>query len=551
MRRSERQIVLPLLAAVLAAAAAMTLALTWSLTFWQDTFDFLINRRDITWDTVFTPHNEHIIVFPTLIEQAIMRIFGLGNAHPEYILLTVFLVATALLFFDYVRRRMGYWAALFGTILILCLGPAWEVLLWPFEIGFIGSVLFGLAMLLALERDSRRWDIAACVFLFLSMGFSSLGIPFAAAAAVDVFQKRRGRGWGRVYVVAVPVVLFGLWYLGWGHNAENHMSLHNVLTSPRFVLESIAVACGSLFGFGTSSATGEIVPLWGALIMVGMAVGVVYAQRRRPGFLPTLWPVVVAALVNWFLTAFNAEPGRDPTSSRYQYAGAIFIILVLANLLPKVEWTRRRLIAAGAIVILAAAPNLVFLKENRDNLKVQTVLTKADLGAIQIARRTVDPNFTLTPENAGTPSLINVTAGGWLGADDEYGSPAYSEAELAAAPSPGPHWADVVLSQALPLRTVVRAGGYDPAGGGENCVTVAAGAPPLSDVPIHPGLTRIEVPPGPEAQLSMRRFDTEEFPVSLAPAPGNSAVVLHVPRDESPRPWYLHVSAQRPVRVCR
>jgi hypothetical protein len=551
MRRSERQIVLPLLAVVLTVAAAMTLFLTWQLTFWQDTFDFLINRRNVTWDTVLTPHNEHIIVFPTLIEQAIMRIFGLGNAHPEYILLTVFLIAAALLVFDYVRRRMGYWAALLATILILCLGPAWEVLLWPFEIGFIGSILFGLATLLALERDSRRWDLAACAFLFLSLGFSSLGIPFAVGAAVDVIQKRRARGWGRAYLVVVPVALFVLWYLGWGHKAESHMTLHNVLVSPRFVLESVAVATGSLFGFGTSSMSGEINPLWGALILVGLVVGVVYVQRRRPGFSPTLWPVAAAALANWFLTAFNAEPGRDPTSSRYQYAGAIFIILVLSNLLPKVTWTRRRLIAAGAIVILAAAPNLVFLKENRDHLKVETVITKADLGAIQIARPVVDPNFVLTPEVAGTPSLINVTAEGWLGADDEYGSPAYTEAELAAAPPPGPHWADVVLSQALPLKTVISIGGYDARGGGENCVVVQAESPALDGVPVQPGQTRIEVPPGPEAQLSMRRFDVEEFPVSLAPGPGDSAVILHVPGDESPRQWYLHVTAEQPVRVCR
>lgn len=551
MKRTERQIVLPLLAAVLAAAAAMTLVLTWQLTFWQDTFDFLIARRDITWDTVFTPHNEHIIVFPTLIEQAIMRIFGLGNAHPEYILLVVFLIAAALLVFDYVRRRVGYWAALFATILILCLGPAWEVLLWPFEIGFIGSILFGLATLLALERDSRRRDLAACAFLILAMGFSSLGIPFAVGAAVDVVQKRRTRGWGRAYLVAVPVFLFVLWYLGWGHDAESHMTLHNVLASPPFVLESIAVATGSLFGFGTSSASGEIVPLWGALILVGVVVGVVYVQRRRPGYSATLWPVVAAALANWFLTAFNAIPGRDPTSSRYQYAGAIFIILVLSNLLPKVEWTRRRLIAAAAIVLLAAAPNLVLLKEKRDNLKVETILTKADLGAIQIARPVVDPNFVLTPEVAGTPSLINVTAAGWLGADDEYGSPAYSEAELVTAPEPGRHWADVVLSQALPLKAVVKINGYDDRGGRENCVNVKGGAPAPSGMQIGFGKTRVEIPPGPEAHLTMRRFAAEDFPVPIATAPGGSTVVLHVPRDESPRPWQLHVEAEQPVRVCR
>jgi hypothetical protein len=455
------------------------------------------------------------------------------------------------LLFVYVRRRLGYWPALFATILILCLGPAWEVLLWPFEIGFIGSVVFGLAMFLALERESRGWDLAACVFLVLSMGFSSLGLPFAVGAAVDVLQKRRSRGWARAYLVVVPIVLFALWYLGWGRDAESHMAVHNVFASPRFVIESVAVAAGSLFGLGTNPINGEINPLWGALILVGLVVGVVYVQRRRPGFSPTLWPVAAAALANWFLTAFNQIPGRDPTSSRYQYAGAIFIVLVLANLLPKVSWSRRALIGATAVVVLAAGPNLAVLKQGRDNLRVQTVLTRADLAAIEIARRTVDPDFQLGPEVAGTPSLVNVYAGSWLEADEEYGSPAYSEAELAAAPVPGPRWADVVLSQALPLKTVVRLNGYDAGGGRENCVAVEADAPALSGVQVDPGQTRIEVPPGPEAQLSMRRFAAEEFPVPLTAAPGGSSLVLDVPRDESPRPWQLHVDAEQSVRVCR
>ncbi len=58
------------------------------------------------------------------------------------------------------RRRVGPWPALFAAVLLLFLGPAWEVLLWPFEIAFAGSVLFGVAMLLALDRGERRGDVS-------------------------------------------------------------------------------------------------------------------------------------------------------------------------------------------------------------------------------------------------------------------------------------------------------------------------------------------------------------------------------------------------------
>ena len=85
------------------------------------------------------------------------------------------------------ERRVGSWLALYAAVLVLFLGPAFEVLLWPFEITFVGPILFGLATLLALEREDRAGDLAGCIFLTLALGFSSLGVPFIVGAAVAVF----------------------------------------------------------------------------------------------------------------------------------------------------------------------------------------------------------------------------------------------------------------------------------------------------------------------------------------------------------------------------
>jgi hypothetical protein len=63
-------------------------------------------------------------------------------------------------------------------------------------------------------------------------------------------------------------------------------------------------------------------------------------------------------------------------------------------------------------------------------------------------------------------------------------------------------------------------------------------------------LTRIEVAPGPPAELSLRRFAVEEFPVPTEDAPGGSAVLLRIPRDNSDQPWNLHVDAEQEARVC-
>jgi hypothetical protein len=540
-----------LLGVAMAGSVALLLVLTREFTFLQDTWEFLMNRHEITADALLKPHNEHIVVIPVAIEQFFLRVFGMTSARPEYVLLALALAAAASLLFVYARRRTGPWLALFAAVLLLFLGPAWEALLWPFEIGFVGSVLFGIATLLALDREDREGDIVACLCLCLCFGFSSLGIPFAVAAAVDVFQKRRSRGLGRAYVVAVPLLLYAVWYLGWGSDAETHLSLRNVLASPRFVFESAAVAVGSVLGLGTNPFGGSTDPVWGRAILVALVVVFAYRQARKPGFAPGFWPVAAAAATNWFLTAFNQIPGRDPTSSRYQYMGGVLVLLLLANLLQGVRFGRRALIAAGGLTVAAVAVNLIVLRDGRDALEVQSVLTKADLGAIEIARRTVDPEFSLNAEVAGTTTLIDVQAAKYLPAVREYGSPAYTPSELAAAPDYGRKQADIVLSQALPLSTLTRLGAYDPDDSGENCIALAGNAPPASEVRLSPGLTRIELAPGPHADFFLRRFAGGEYPVVTEGAPGDSVTVLRVPRDDAPQPWFLHVEASQPARVCR
>ncbi|MEX2106809.1 MAG: hypothetical protein WD810_07910 [Solirubrobacterales bacterium] len=550
MERLNRNAPALLLAAALVAAAAMTLVLSRDMTFFQDTWSYLITRREITVDTVLQPHNEHIVVIPVLIEQLFLRLFGMTSATPEYVLLTILLVATVFLLYVYVRRRVGPWLALFASILILCIGPAWEVLLWPFEISLVGSVFFGLAMLLAFEREDRRADIAACLFLTLSVGFSSLGIPFIAAAAVAVLQGPREAWLRRAYIFAIPAVLFAAWYLGWGHEAESGMSLRNLLASPRFVADTIAVALGSLVGLGPAPGGTSGDPLWGRALLVALVVVLGFRQLRKPGVFPGLWPVAAAAATNWFLTAFNQIPGRDPTSSRYQYVGAIFIVLILANLLKGVRLSRSALIVAGAVTVLAVGPNLIILDDGREILDREAIYTRADGAAIEIARGTVDPEFQLNPEVAGTPSLINIYAGPYLEAVDEYGSPAYSVEELISAPEEGRRQADIVLSQALPLSMVTSLAAYT-GSGGRDCVALAPGDAGDREVELDAGRTRIEIAPGPHAELTLRRFATGEYPVVSEGAPGDSVTLLEIPRDESTQPWYLHVEASQLARVCR
>lgn len=245
-----------------------------------------------------------------------------------------------------------------------------------------------------------------------------------------------------------PAFFYGAWYLAYGHEAKSAASLHSVLHSPVFVVEALASSVASILGLRTLAGGIESQqrPYLGVLAMLATLALVFYVARHRsdaPGRLPTLspspglWPALAATITFWGLAAVNDLPGRAPWASRYMHVGAIFVFLVLANLLAGIAIGRRAFLALGALAAVAVALNLVPLFEGRDRLNDQSVLARADLGAIEIARRSVSPGFWLSPELAGTVSLINVEAGSYLAAVQEHGSPAYTPAELARAPEPG------------------------------------------------------------------------------------------------------------------
>jgi hypothetical protein len=534
-----------LLGVALVAAAAVLLSYSSGLAPFQDSWDLLMNRRSFDAAALLEPHNEHIVLAPVLIEQLLLRLFGMGSTLPEYVVLIALLSGTATLLFVYVRRRLGPWPALIAATLLLFLGPAWQDLLWPFQIGFVGSALFGLAMLLALEREDERGDLLACGFLALAIGFSSLGLPFALAAAVDVLQRRRVRGLRRLYLVAAPLALYALWWVGWGHDAESHLSLHNVLVSPRYLVEGVSAAIGSLLALATIFGEAIGRSHWGYVVLAALLALVVYGQLRKPGFSPRLWPAAAAGLAFWLLAGFNAMPGREAWSSRYLYVGALFVLLIAANLLEGIRFSRRALAAAGALTLAVVGFNLVPLREGRDFFDQQTVLTRSDLAAIEIAERSVDPAFTLPPEIAGTSFLNEIEAGEYLTAVEEYGSPAYTRRELAEADEDGRRQADVVLVHALPIGIGLDAPGAD----GGRCVALAAGAAATT---LRPGVTTVRFASGTSgAAIRLHRYSRPDYPVAAEGLKGGLASRVYIPRDRSHRPWRLLTESGHGASVCR
>ena len=392
-----------LLIAALLASAAVLLYETRNITFLLDDWDFLLGRPGFTADSLLTPHNEHLHLIPILVYKALLEVFGMDSARPfQVAAIATFLTSTALLY-AWLRERIGEVLALGGVALVLFLGAAWEDLLWAFQIGYFGSMAAGIGMLLSLRRESPRGDVVACVLIVTALAFSSLGIPFAIGAAVAIAT---GPDWRRrAFIVVIPAVLYGLWYLGWGHEATNHISLRNVANSPLYVFNGIAAAISSLFGMATPrDESGVGAYDWGRTLAV-FALGVAAWRIHRLGSVPRwLW-------VSWRSRSRSGCSRRSTRSraatraaSRYQYIGGILVLMIAAELLRGVRVGPAAFGIGGAVIAFAVLSNLSFLDQAAKSYEATSDLIGADLGAIEIARDTVDPGFVLTTSSRAPPT---------------------------------------------------------------------------------------------------------------------------------------------------
>lgn len=553
MARWQRDPATALFAAAVLASGVLLLAFGSQLTFLLDDWEFLLYRRGFGEDAILAPHGEHIVVGPVLVYKALLATFGMSSALPFRFVSTAVFLLSAVLLFVYLRRRIDPWLALIGATLVLFLGPAWEDLLWPFQIGLFTSVATGLGALLALEREDRKGDRLACMLLVVSILFSSLGIPFAAGAAVAILLRGRD-SWRELYVAAAPLALYAAWWLGWGHSAESALSLQNLATTSQFVLDGLGSAFASLLGLATpveGAAPGGLD--WGRPLVVAAAALAAWHLHKLGKVPEWFWVAIATAGTFWVLAGLNEKPGRDPSSSRYQYLGAVFVLLLAAELVRGVRLKRGALALAAIVAVGALTSNVYLLVKAYESYRSTSELERADLAAVEIARDTVEPAFVLEEEIADT-AYVHVDAASYLSAADEFGSPAYTAKELLDSPEPARFAADKVVFNALRVGTApapaipARAAPGATVGPDglvaiphEGCVAIAPDGPgPLLRLP--PGGVVIAAGREPVTNIKMRRFARKDFSVDFrSGVDARQAIAIPIPRDGSAEPWKVRL----------
>jgi hypothetical protein len=512
-------------------------------TFWRDEWGFILDRRGSDLDTYLTPFVEQLLALAVALYKLLIALFGIDSPLPFQIAHVIVFIATAAVVFVYVRRRVGEWLALAAVLPLLFFGASWDDVLFPFQVSLIGSVGCGVGALLALDSETRRGDIAAMVLLIVGLFSQDAAIPFVAAATVDIALTRDR--WRRAYVVVVPTVLWLAWYMGWGRDAQNFISFHNFSTLFGYVADGLASSLSSLLGLAAPRNSLTPTPLdWGRpLLAILLVFGVLRVARVGLRAMPRrLWAVLVAQLGFWSLTGLNAAFFGQATSGRYQLVGAILWVMIAAELFRGVRIRPPVVVAVLAVGVLAALANFSQLRDSAHGLALIGEQEKGGLGALELTRDVVDPNFVLTEKNSGVDYLGIVDAGSYLSAIDEWGSPAYAPDELPGAPEGAREAADRVFAAALRIHAEpVRA----PTAGGCREVDLSHGpvvADPGSGATLQAGTG--------ELKLGLRRYATSSFPVSLGSVQPGRSVAVSIPADRSTRPWALEVTGTGTARLC-
>jgi hypothetical protein len=527
------------LGVAMALSAGLALRLTRGATFNADEFLYFLSSRGFDPRALLSPHGGHLIAVPRLIYATVFRLFG-----PDYLvfrLLEVLGIALAAgLFYAVAKRRVGALAALAPSVLLLFLGSAHDDTLDPLGITHVYCVAAGLGALLALERDSRRGDLAACALLVVSVATFSYGLAFLGGVAVSVLL--RGDRWRRAWIVLIPLALYGAWLLvpnlpDTGAAESLHVRLSNVLLIPNFFADAAAAVAAALAGLSydfsnPSSAArigvGTINSSWGYLI-AGLAAAALALRLRRDRVPVSIWTSLAILFFFWVSVAVVAGPDRNPDESRYIYVAAVVVLLVATDALAGIRVSRGGLVALFAVTAFALATNIAQLRIAGSGLRSFSANFRPFLTGIELARDRVDPGFFM--------------AGAYLAAVDRNGSFAFSIPELRSQPESVRKLADSTLVAAL--RLGVAAAPAPPAG--RKCLRFGGHHPAPPELAVRPPGILLRSASG--GAVTLGRFAASPSARVGSLSPGRFAA-LQIPADRSHEPWHVFLSTTGPLTIC-
>jgi hypothetical protein len=316
--------------------------------FFVDEWVFLVNRRLTEPSSLLEAHNGHWVTLPAVVYRLLFRVFGLRSYTPYLAPAVIAHIGVVVVVWLTMRRlRVRPAIATLTALPFALYGAGQTNILFGFQIALTGSIILGLAHLLAATEDapSTRRDLIGVLFGLGAIMCSAVGIPIVAGVALAVLIRR---GWRAAAFHAVPLgLVYIAWHIAYGGDPNaNYNGGTDTLSFVWTMGKAVFVGLGqsSLVGLGLATVA---------------AVGVVRAYRaarvnRHSAMLSTVAALLVSAAGFAFVTGvraggYGAEFGA---TDRYIYVAA-------ALLLPLVALGAEAL--AGHWTLLGAVPLVLLL----------------------------------------------------------------------------------------------------------------------------------------------------------------------------------------------
>jgi hypothetical protein len=414
-------------------------SLTAHNTFTFDEWMFFTDRREFSFHALVSNHNGHLSIVPAAFYIAVFKTLGYANYEVFRLLAVVVHLLVTLLAVDRIRQRHGWAIAVpIGTALAL-MGGGGENILWGFQIGFMGSLLFFLIALRCYERSlemtNLAWPLLTMIAVCLSVGCAGTGI---GSILVLFFLTIRTLQWKRLWWVSVvPGVMYAAWYVRYAGLDNTHSAVSAV---PAFVANSASYSMSAIFG---------IDHIWGSL-MIGVLVAYFIRLIRAHKISRHSLAIPVFVLFFWFATAYGRAFFGHPESSRYLYIGIFGILLSFSENVTSHQWTRVRtakFVKVGAVTLSALAiwgshSQMQFWSDIHLSLS-QTAL--GQLSVFEAHRSSID-SATILQSIVVIRQVPLLQAGDYFAAIDAVGSsPVQNVRELVSAPPQTRMAADDIL----------------------------------------------------------------------------------------------------------
>jgi hypothetical protein len=500
------------------------LYLTRHFGFFQDEFDFILNRRGWSPGALLAPVNQHLFLLPLVVYKLLFVTVGLRTHWPYQLPAFAMHIAAVAGVYVLASRRAGPWMALVPAGLLLVLGAGFELELWAIGMSTLGSLAAGVWALVFLERRDRRGDLGASALIVISIASYSVGLFLAVAIGIELALTRRRQLW----VVGVPLALYALWYAYYG---QGDILMSNIPRVPGYDAQVGAYGFAGLLGFSSRVFGHGPLIVGYPLLAAAVIMLVLQAVHRRPPSLALIG--TLSAVGFWTGTALARAQDHQPDVSRYVYPSAVFILVAAVGFLRPLRLRVRSAaaiaVAGGVIAVLGLQPLEDY---SSDRTGVDTYIRTA-LGAAQVAGSAGDPSF---PPDARHIRFVTLSA--YLKAVRDLGSPAYTPSQIALLPSDYQQMADGKLMDAERIgafQTSVAA----PAAA--SCSQLlGATSTGMLEVGIDPGASAyVQAGSGTTVHVWLRRISASFAAVPQQTlAPGSSARI-DFPRDTWSSPWWL------------